>query len=184
MRSARAAILRRHATLIPFLSSGLYRRPRNLTGSAGTVTALSQPDVPARGLSPPVGIFTPPRNEQPNDSTNKRNNQDVCCSGGQYFLVFPGNMDMIWICRFGPAVGLSGSDTQIWSGGGFEWFGYAILDKLSDDWLNYPAGAFSRLFDFCIVPGFWINSMIFALSYTIFGSFSVSLGSVCSLIAG
>ena len=79
---------------------------------------------------------------------------------------------------------MSGSDTQIWSGGGFEWFGYAILDKLSDDWLNYPAGAFSRLFDFCIDPGFWINSMIFEPSYTIFGSFSVSLGSVCGLVAG
>ena len=93
-------------------------------------------------------------------------------------------MDIVWICDFGLAAGLSGSDTQIWSGGGFEWFGYAILDKLCDDWLNYPEGAFSRLFDFCIAPGFWINSMIFEQSYTIFGSFSVSLGSVCSLIAG
>ncbi|MBR0159135.1 MAG: hypothetical protein IJM24_08650 [Clostridia bacterium] len=93
-------------------------------------------------------------------------------------------MDMVRIRKFGLAVGLSGSDTQIWSGGGFEWFGYAILDKLCDDWLNYPEGAFSRLFDFCIAPGFWINSMIFGLSYTIFGSISMPLGSFCGLAAG
>ena len=93
-------------------------------------------------------------------------------------------MDIVWICDFGPAAGLSGSDTQIWSGGGFEWFGYAILDKLCDDWLNYPEGASSRLFDFCIALGFWIYSMIFELSYTIFGSFSMPLGSVCGLAAG
>ncbi len=98
--------------------------------------------------------------------------------------IFPGNMDMVRIRKFGLAVGLSGSDTQIWSGGGFEWSRYAILDKLCDDWLNYPEGAFSRLFDFCIVPGFWINSMFFGSSYTIFGSFSLLLGSVCDLVAG
>ena len=61
------------------------------------------------------------------------------------------NMDKVWI-RFG-----YGLDMQILPGGGFEWFGYANLDNFNDDWLNYPDGAFSRLFDFCIVPGFWIN---------------------------
>ena len=58
------------------------------------------------------------------------------------------------------------------------------MDKLNDDLLNYPDGAFSRLFDFCIALGFWINSMIFERSYTIFGSFSMPLGSVCGLAAG
>ena len=37
------------------------------------------------------------------------------------------------------------------------------MDKLNDDLLNYPDGAFSRLFDFCIALGFWINSMIFSV---------------------
>ena len=63
-------------------------------------------------------------------------------------------------------------------------FGYAKLDKSDDNWLNYPSGAFSRLLNCCITPGFWINSMIFLLSYTIFGSFSMPLGSVCGLAAG
>ena len=48
----------------------------------------------------------------------------------------------------------------------------------------YPPGAFSQLPDFCVASGFWINSMIFEPSYTIFSSFSVSLGSVCGLVAG
>ncbi len=58
------------------------------------------------------------------------------------------------------------------------------MDKLNDDLLNYPGGAFSRLFDFCIALGFWINSMIFGLSYTIFGSISMPLGFFCGLAAG
>ena len=72
------------------------------------------------------------------------------------------NMDKVWI-RYGYGLDMVwiwfgyGLDMQIWPGGGFEWFGYANLDNFNDDWLNYPEGAFSRLFDFCIVPGFWIN---------------------------
>ena len=62
--------------------------------------------------------------------------------------------------------------------GGLEWFEYANLDKSNDNWLNYPDGAFSQLLDFCIVPRFWINLMIFEPSYTIFGSFPGPLGSV------
>ena len=73
---------------------------------------------------------------------------------------------------------------RIWPGGGFEWFGYANLDNNNGNWFYYPDGAFSRLFDFCIAPGFWINSMIFERSYTIFGSISMPLGSFCGLAAG
>ncbi|MBR0159440.1 MAG: hypothetical protein IJM24_10230, partial [Clostridia bacterium] len=68
-----------------------------------------------------------------------------------------------------PATGLSGLDMRIWfAGNGLEWFRHADLDNFNDNRLNYPEGAFSRLLDFCIVPGFWINLMIFELSYTIF----------------
>ena len=65
---------------------------------------------------------------------------------------------------------------RIWfAGNGLEWFRHADLDNFNDNRLNYPEGAFSRLLDFCIVPGFWINLMIFELSYTIFGSISMPL---------
>ena len=91
------------------------------------------------------------------------------------------------------AVRLSGLDMRVWSGGGLEWiwigsglewFECANLDNFNDNWLIYPPGAFSQLFDFCIVPGFWINQLIFGQSYTIFGSFSVFLGSVCGRMTG
>ncbi len=82
---------RRRTHLIPFLSSGLYRRPRDLTGSAGTVESALASSVPARGLSPPVGIFTPPRNEQGNCSTDEgqlqiENGGLVCCSDNYFFF--------------------------------------------------------------------------------------------------
>ena len=70
------------------------------------------------------------------------------------------------------------------AGNGLECFRYADLDNFNDNRLNYPEGAFSRLLDFCIVPGFWINLMIFELSYTIFGSISMPLGSVFGLATG
>ena len=84
-----------------------------------------------------------------------------------------------------PATGLSVLDMRIWfAGNGLECFRYADLDNFNDNRLNYPEGAFSRLLDFCIVPGFWINLKIFELSYTIFGSISMSLGSVFGLATG
>ena len=58
------------------------------------------------------------------------------------------------------------------------------LDKYERFWTFYPPGAFSQPLNFCIPPEFWINSMIFADVYSIFGSFSVSLGSFCGHIAG
>ena len=77
------------------------------------------------------------------------------------WIRFGYGLDMVWICKFGLAACLSGSDMRIWPGGGFEWFGYANLDNFNDDLLNYPDGAFSRLLGFCTAPGFWINSMVF-----------------------
>ena len=83
------------------------------------------------------------------------------------------------------ATGLSGLDMLIWFAGGvFEWFGYANLDNINDNRLNYPEGAFSQLFNFCIAPGFWINLMLLVPSYTIFGSFSMLWGSICGLVDG
>ena len=58
------------------------------------------------------------------------------------------------------------------------------LDTFGGFCVFYPPGAFSQLPVFCVASGFWINSMIFEPSYTIFSSFSVSLGSVCGLVAG
>ena len=61
----------------------------------------------------------------------------------------------------------------------YQWrFEHAKLDNFSGNLLNYPEGAFSQLFNYCIAPGFWINLMIFEPSYTIFGSFPGPWGSV------
>ena len=86
----------------------------------------------------------------------------VSGSFGARRSIIPGNMDTIWVREFGLATGLLGLDMRIWFGNGLAWFGYAKLDKSNDNWLNYPEGAFSRLLDFCIAPGFWINLMIFS----------------------